>query len=352
MKFIILISFFLSIKVYAQLNSDALIVEKYIPKEILSAIDPDSNPPRSLQKDQVIQKFYTDQFGSKDGSRYIIATYSNSGVVEDNPISRTIIIKVSKDGKTEILPSPATNKNYNIFENSKVYLIDLDNDKINEVVVVNYSLKGYDSDSKIFKWIKTGLIDISPAGQNGKPGIISQLDLDALPLIVYSQIIESKSGGPDIYTQKIAHLSSGSIIDLGAFDFIKVISKTARKVVESTYQLGNLEEGSYALEVKNLSNHTWSVRAEISINNIVVLKPTDFCKGKPKPFIKQKNINGNHIDEDDDDDDEDQCKRCDPKASVGATVNLKKENNVIRVKLYGNKNSKVQVTLKRKAHAI
>lgn len=322
------------------------IVDKYIPLEMANAIDTDSNPPKKVERQEIGRKFFVYDYGSKDGSKILLATYDTKSLSVENPISKTLAIKVMKNGSTMIIDPPAKSKGFGITNLSEVTLSDIDSDGIDEIVVTNSDDKEKFWESLVLKWNGKTLEKIKFQLTERESTLLSQLDLDALPLLVYEDVLENKDGS----IHKIVQMKSdGSLVDLGTFNFIKVVLKESRKVEENSYEIKNVQEGQYTLEVKNLSKNPRSVRAEISINDVVVLKPTDFCHGKPKPFVKQKDKKGHDIAEDDDDDqDEDRCKRCDPKKEIYATVNLKPEGNAMKVKLYGNKNSKIQITLKKK----
>lgn len=326
--------------------SNEEIAEKYTPTEVLQAKDTDSNPPKAITKNQIKKKIVEYDFGTKDGTKYLLATYSNENIPVDNPRTVLILIKVSKNGATSVLPFDDDNS---IDQRTEVTLFDLNNDGIKELILSTFSDKRDFSDSEVYKWNGTILKNITSQITGGKSTLISSLQLSALPLLVFSESVSPTDEKSAEFPQKIRQLTSKGIVDLGTFDFIKIVEKTSGKVIEESATINNLAEGQYSLEVKNLSKHPRSVRAEISINDIVVLKPTDFCRGKPKPFIKQKDKKGHDVSEDDDDDgNEDRCKRCDPKKDIYANVNLKAEENTLKVKLFGKKDSKIQITLKKK----
>jgi len=322
------------------------IVDKYIPLEMVNAIDTDSNPPKKVERQEIGRKFFVYDYGSKDGSKILLATYDTKSVSVENPTSKTLAIKVMKDGKTSLIKAPDGTDEYAIDDMSDINLSDINNDGINEIVVTRSDDKGKYPESHILKWNGKTFEDIKFQLTERESTLLSELELDALPLLVYEDVLQNQEKS----LHKIKQMKpDGSLVDLGTFNFIKVISKESKKVSEINYDIEDVSEGHYTLEVKNLSKHPRSVRAEISVNDIVVLKPTDFCHGKPKIFVKQKDKKGNPVSEDDDDDEnEDKCKRCDPRKDIYATVNLKSKDNVLKAKLYGNKNSKIQITLKKK----
>lgn len=103
-------------------------------------------------------------------------------------------------------------------------------------------------------------------------------------------------------------------------------------------------EGQYTLTVKNVSDDNRAVRAEVTVNGNVVLKPQDFCSAPAHPKNDKKWWDGH---DDDDDRDDDHCKRCLPKNEAYAIVNMKTANE-IKVKVYGRKDSKIQFSLVKK----
>jgi len=345
------ITIYISIALFSLiLNAKSLsydeIVDKYIPLEMVNAIDTESNPPKKVEREGIKRKFVVFDYDFKDGSKILLATYDTKQLFVEDPISKTLAIKISKNGDTTIIDPPSRSKSFGITNSSELKQIDIDGDGINEIVVTLYDDKQITWESHILKWNGKTFEKIKFPLTERESHLLPQLELDALPLLVYVDVLIKSSSN----IHKIKQMKSdGSFVDLGTFNFAKVISKESKKAQEVTYDIEDVSEGQYTLEVKNLSKHQRSVRAEISINNVVVLKPTDFCNGKPKHFEKQKDKKGNAILEDDDDDDnEDHCKRCDPRKGIYADVNLKSKGNELKVKLYGNKNSKIQITLKKK----
>jgi hypothetical protein len=322
------------------------IVEKYIPLEMVNAIDTDSNPPKKVERQEIGRKFFVYDYGSKDGSKILLATYDTKSLSVENPTSKTLAIKVMKDGKTSLIKAPDGKDDYAITERSDITLSDINGDGINEIVVTDSDDKEKFWESLILKWNGKTFEEIKFQLTERESDLLPQLQRGALPLLVYEDVLKNQEKG----LHKIKQMKpDGSFVDLGTFNFIKILSKDSKKIAEREYDIEDVSEGQYTLEVKNLSKHPRSVRAEISINDIVVLKPTDFCHGRPKIFVKEKDKKGNPISEDDDDDEnEDKCKRCDPRKDIYAAVNLKSKDNVLKAKLYGNKNSKIQITLKKK----
>jgi len=317
MKNIIYISIAIfSLSLEAKSLSDNEVVDKYIPLEMVNAIDTDSNPPKKVDRAEIDRKFIIFDYGSKDGSKILLATYNTNSLSVENPISKTLAIKIEKSGKTSLIKAPDGTDDYAIDEKSDVTLSDINNDGIKEIVVSDSDDKGKYQESHILKWNGKTFEEIKFQLTERESTLLSELDLEALPLLVYKDVLESK----EEKLHKIKQMkTNGSLVDLGTFNFAKIISKETEKLEERQYDIEDVSEGQYTLEVKNLSKHQRPVRAEISINNVVVLKPTDFGNRKPKYFEKQN-----------------------------ADVNLKSKGNELKVKLYGNKNSKIQITLKKK----
>ena len=229
---------------------------------------------------------------------------------------------------------------------------DLDGDSVSELIITDYTRGGF-SRSSILKWSGTNLENITPLSSNNKSGIFSKLQIEAFPLIVSEGSADRVGDTPRKKYQKVQQLTSNGFADVATFDFFGIVIKESSEIEERFFEDKGLSKGHYTLEVKNLSKHKHAIRAEISIEDVVVLKPADFCKEKPKKFEKQKDKKANEIPEEDDDDlNEDGYKRCQFKNDIYTDVTLTKANDFsvtnINVKLYGNKNSRIQVTLKKK----
>lgn len=335
-------------QILAKTISDAQIVDQHVPLEMANAIDTDSSPPQKVDREDIERNFIVFDYGSKDGAKILLATYNTKSVPVENPKYRTLAIKVLRNGTSEPIASPEKYKNFGIDDKSALTLADIDGDGVNEIVVTRYDDKMILWESHVLKWTGNTFEDIKFPVRGKESNLLPQLDLQALPLLVYREMIDPGNDLPLISKFQVKQMTSKGLIDFGNFNFVKIVTKDSKKAEEKQYDIKDVSERQYTLEVKNLSKHSRAVRVEISINDVVVLKPTDFCHRKPKLFVKQKDKNNPMPEDDDDDQNEDQCKRCDPSKDIYANVNLKSNDNALKAKLYGNKNSKIQITLKKK----
>ncbi len=343
-----------NLSVHAQNLPDEQIVDKHIPTEMLNTKLIETDPPEQIDPSTIDKKFKISNFNSKDGYRYIMAIYSTLDRLGiDNEMIKFLVIKVNKDGASSVLSRPKSyDTPFSMGSNTEMELFDLDGDSVSELIITNNTKGGF-STSSILKWSGTNLENITPLRSNNKSGIFNQLQIEALPLIVSEVFVDSVGDIPSRTYQKIQKLTSNGFVDVATFDFLGIVAKESIKTEERLFEVKDLNKGLYTLEVKNLSKHKHAIRAEISIDDVVVLKPADFCKEKSKKFEKQKDKKGNEIPEDDDEDiNEDGYKRCQFKNDIYTDVTLTKANDFsktnINVKLYGNKHSRIQVTLKKK----
>ena len=338
----------LNLTAHAQKLTDEQIVDKHIPVEMLAArimLD----PPVQIDPSTIGKKFKKSNFNNKDGSRYIMAIYSTAhrGGIDKEAIE-FLVIKIDKNDASSVLSRPKSyDSSFVAGSGIEMDLFDLDGDTVSELIITDYTQGGF-SRSSILKWSGTNLENITPLRSNNKSGIFSKLQIEAFPLIVSEGAVDRVGDTPRSTYQKVQHLTSNGFVDVATFDFFKVIVKEDKEIEEQEFENIKLPEGLYTLDVKNLSKHKHAIRAEISINNVVVLKPADFCIEKPKKIEKLKEKKGSEVADDDDEDrNEDGYKRCQFKKDIYTDITLTK-SNTISVKLYGSKHSRIQVTLKKK----
>lgn len=344
LQIIFLVSFICT-ALSAQQLTNRQIVDKHIPPVFFQGYYKNIVPKKPIDREAISVRFIEDEFNSKNGTRYLIAIYFSHDSRVDNPQEEFSVIKVSKDGSSVVLPRVKNydSLGYSHFSHMEKY--DLDGDDITDIVIENFDPQGQPIDAHILKWNGTNLENITPLGKDGV-SILEGLSLDiqeGLPALLFFDEYQSRTK-----YRRILELTPKGFVDHGTFNFVETILKKDKEVQVSTFNDVKLPAGLYTLEVKNLSKHKRAIRAEISVNGVVVLKPEDFCSKKHKKYVKIKDKKGTDIIEDDDDDnDEDNCKRCDPRKSIYADVPIL-ANNTIVVKLYGKKNSKIQVSLKKK----
>ncbi len=351
LQIIFLVSFICT-ALSAQQLTNQQIVDRHIPPVFFQGFYKNIVPKIPIDRDAIMAQFIEDDFNSKNGTRYLIAIYYSHDGEVDNPQQEFSVIKVSKDGSSVVLPRVKNydSLGYSHFSHMEKY--DLDGDDITDIVIENFDPQGQPTTAHILKWNGANLENISPLGKDGR-SILDGLTIsvqEGLPSLLFFDEYRP-SGIPKVIGttyRRILELTPKGFVDHGTFNFVQTIFKEDKEVQVSTFNNVKLPAGLYTLEVKNLSKHKRAVRAEISVNGVVVLKPEDFCSKKPKKYVKKKDKKGNDIIEDDDDDnDEDNCKRCDPRKSIYADVPILANNNIV-VKLYGKKNSKIQVSLKKK----
>lgn len=333
---------------FAQKLTDKQIVDKHIPPIFFNAKDIRVIPSEPIEKEDILRRYFKCNFGNKDGARYLLVVYDTSGSIVDNPESEFVVIKISKNGDSVVLPKL---KNYETFlfqDVSPVRCVDLDEDGIDEVIVTNLDTKGRNYDSHILKWSDANLEHVTPLNKEGYSILINLSYSWAVggpkPVLLFDEFHPAASPAEDGITYRRAmELTNKGFLDLGTFDFVDYVIKDSHKVKEQVLSEIEIKPGVYTLDVKNLSKHEHAIRAEITLNGTVVLKPGDFC-AKPNSSSAQKNSKGP---DDESDKNEDGLKRCVPKSDVYADVTLAKVSS-IKVKLYGNKHSKLLVSLKRK----
>ncbi len=231
-------------------------------------------------------------------------------------------------------------------------LKDLDQDGKPELIVETVNGRSVGS-PVILKWDGRKLVDISPTstvdGETNRTfravNISDKPILGRLVIFDYDPVHEDAARS--VYAMK-----NGQIVLEGTYDVVSYIGASKVTVNKGKFEVQDAAvinhpfpaEAQYTLTVKNVSDHNRAVRAEVTVNGSVVLKPQDFCSTPPPKKTDKKWWTGN---DDDDDRDDDHCKRCVPKNEAYAIVNMKTANE-IKVKVYGRKDSKIQLTLVKK----
>lgn len=327
---------------FAKVLTDKQIVEKHIPPEFLKAMDISVDPPVPIKKTDRRIKFVKSNFGSKDGSSFLFVTYLLAYSDYDRELREIRVIKINKDGSSIVLPSPPNYQKIGIDPIHELNLVDLDGDGIDEVLLENFGERGPPEGAYILKWNGNILENITPSDSEGYT-ILSGFNYLVVPglrpILYYKEYTKLNSKSDLITTFHATELTPTGFVDLGAFDFVDTFYKEGNKFEEKEITEVKLKPGVYTLEVKSSSKHKKAVRAEVSVNGIIVLKPEDFCARNNE--IKKEDK------KDEDDQNEDHHKNCVPKNEVYADVTLVKTNE-IKVKLYGKKNSRIQVSLKKK----
>ena len=326
----------------AQTLEDEQIIENHVPAQFLS-IDSGTKidgVPQKLKKDEVAYRYISYNFNDPTVRKYLIVNY-NYSLKSKDALAYFKVIKVNKNGTSISLPEVDIKVGWYEFE---MQLLDLNGDGINEILTENFGDRGGVISNSIFQWKNGNLVDITP--MDPTPDLVDSLfkNLSITNHKINNSLLLINQGE----TSTTSYLLGANGFATESASFLAILEKKEKKPLVENYNLpaSNITTGTYTIEIKNISNHKKNVRAEISINGSIVIKPEDFCVEKPKPKPKHNN-NKHDKDDDDDDGDDDGCKRCKPKNIVYADVQLN-ATNTMTVKLYGKKKSVIQVSLKKK----
>ena len=219
-------------------------------------------------------------------------------------------------------------------------VFDLDQNGTDEVVVTRMDMTVAIS-PLIFSWIGGQLRDVTP--RDGEYEVLRTVTFVDKPVRGKIVIFDEE---PDVSASKlrIYKFEGGKVVLDGEFDSVTYAAPTvgnAPVVINPTFPAA----GTYVLNVKNVSdNLNRAVRAEIFLNGSLVLKPQDFCESMQPAKTDKKAWMGH---DDDSDSDIDHLKRCKAKKDVYAIVNVK-QTNELKIKVFGPKDSKIQVSLTKK----
>lgn len=237
-------------------------------------------------------------------------------------------------------------------ECSSIDLKDLDLDGKPELIVETAAGRTV-GPSLIFKWDGRKMVDITPITtvDGEKRSAFRQIIVSDKPILGKLVIFDfdplHENAPRSVYTMK-----NGEIVLEGTYDIVSYIGPSKVTLNNGKFEAQDAAEiehdfpadAQYTLTVKNVSDHQRAVRAEVTVNGNIVLKPKDFCAEPPPKDRKGKAWEGH---DDDDDKDSDHFKRCKPKPEAYAIVNMKTKNK-INVKVYGREDSKVQLTIVKK----
>lgn len=344
--FISSIAFTWTLTAFAAPNAEdvknAKIVEANFPQDLALLKDESSGAQLTLENG-LGYAFEKVDFNTKDKSQYLAVIYK-AAKSPSNVICKLVVIKLGAKSNSVMSDSVLNDKD-ELGNCSNIEIKDLDGDKKPEVLVQSSNSKGQSLAPFVFSWSGDKLIDITPTSVVDGDSIsafrklsISDIKIGKSNLII-DRPFESNDENGKIITYLV---DNGKINSNGTFDFFDILEpKSKKKPAPIVLKPSFAEDGSYVLDVKNLSAHNRAVRAEVTVNGVIVLKPQDFCSAPPN----RKNSDNQR--DDDDDMDEDKCKRCSPKASAYAIVNLGKTNE-IKVKVFGRGDSKIQLSLVKK----
>jgi len=245
----------------ARAETDSQIIKKFIPQKYIV----DDSGIRKPVGDEVIYDGEIHQWVDLDGkgtNNYLVVGYRGYGAEDpDTLLCQLIAIKV--EGKKLTAMSPTTlQMNDEITGCFKIETYDFDGDKKPELLIKRVDGRVVAAPA-LFKWDGSKLVSITPTKLvSGQPqNVLDQIEINPTPV-------------------------NGKIL-------IKSISEDPNAPTE-IYSFTN---GDYILTVKNLSKHNRTVRAEVYVNGVLVLKPKDFCKF-PKASVRWIK----HLDDDDEDD--------------------------------------------------
>ncbi|MDG0817956.1 hypothetical protein [Bdellovibrio svalbardensis] len=223
----------------------------------------------------------------------------------------------------------------------KLTKYDLDQDGIDEVVVERIDNVAIMSPT-ILKWNGKQLQDVTPMDPtNPATSIFRNITIFEKPVQRRLIILDDDFANDQFSKSRIYRFENGKIELVGEYDLVSYLGNLNGSKVQNISGAFK-EEGTYILTVKNVSDHNRSVRAEVVVNGSVVLKPQDFCKTlPPKKYVGRKD------DDDNDDENEDHCRRCVPVSEAYAIVNMKTANE-IKVKVFGRRDSKIQLSVVKK----
>ena len=309
----------------------------------------DNSTDKFLTTEDILFTFLKDSFGSNDGSRFLIVVYSTGIGIEPDPLTDLRVIKISKKGFITVSPKIEYKKAaFPLDEGCEIFLQDLDGDGVNEVIATNTNWRTDSKINFIFKWFENKLLDVTPIIRDDSIHLrtsglldisISSFMIDGKRLI-YSQVpnIVNKEFLTPLH--RVYQLNNNNMEELGTYEYLTTVEKLSRNSTENVEVVTFDSAGEFMLTVKNISDQRAPVRAEVTINTNLVLKPSDFCLSPPAKV--------NKLEKDDDSDaNEDHLKGCKTKSEVSVDLTLMKVNT-IKVKLFCKKGSRVQVTLKRK----
>ena len=308
-----------------------------------------------LSKDAIGMNVKADSFKSADGGRYLVVIYYLlPDMTSGGGLTELRIIKIDKSGKATLLEKPNENVGPKQLENyCEIILADLDSDGVNEVIIRTTDNKNEPASSFVYKWNGQNLSDITPTRRTGKSNLlysafddlyISSQMISGKP-ILFNETLVALPNGNDYYTvTSLFLLDKSGFAKLGDFDFAKVIEKNNHKYTEVTFEITTLKEGIHLLSIKNISDHKHSIRGEITINDVVIFKPQDFCVAPPNALQKQTGGGEKTVTENDSDRNEDHYKNCAAKSDFHADVKIN-TSNVVKVKLYGPKGSRILFSL-------
>ena len=332
-------------------DADVKLVEQNFPKSILPDKDDDG---RVLTVGNGLGYHFEEVKLDTSGSRYF-ATLYQAAISSREMECQLVVLKV--DNKNKVQSFVASLNNHDELANcGDMSFKDLDGDGKPEVLVdTNDINSGAPNGSPyIFKWDGKTIKDITPFNVSGNRKITAFRSVEFVDAGKSVLILDSPAtyhlhgevmGVSNDKSFKSFALQNGSVVQTATFDYLKIFNKNTKKKKDETFVVNpTLVDGVYTLDIKNLSGHNRAVRAEVTINGSVVLKPEDFCEAKPPKKTDKDAWKGN---DDDDDRDEDRCKRCKAKSEVYAIVNIKTANE-IKVKMYGRKDSVLQLSLVKK----
>lgn len=321
---------------------DAKVVEANFPQELAILKDENSGAQLTMQNG-LGYAFEKVEFSSKDKNQYLAVIYQ-AAKSPSNVVCKLVVIKLGSKAN-QVMPDTVLSDKDALGNCSSIEIKDLDGDRKPEVLVKSSNSRGKSLAPYIFSWNGEKLSDITPTTviDGDTVSAFRKLSISDAKIGKSNLIIDQPFESNDDNGKVKTYLVDNERITLnGTFDFFTILENQSRKKLASTILKPSFAEpGTYTLDIKNLSSHNRAVRAEVIVNGIVVLKPQDFCSTLPN-----KN-NRDNLHDDDDDKDEDHCKRCTPKNSAYAVVNLKAVNE-IKVKVYGRADSKLQFSLVKK----
>lgn len=331
-------------------NSDKKIIESNFPKSISELRDEDTGKTLSLAEGNLRYLYKEAALGDNLQEKYLIVLYQ----AFINTVDIACELRAINKRTGKISAAPISSIKDELYGCDEIKIQDLDGDNKPEVMITTVDKVGANPYIYFFKWDGEKLIDLTPA-TNGTPDFravtITDVKIDNKALIIDSPAIYRLHGEEsDISenkSEKTYFLQDGKFVEIGSYDFFEIVTKKLKsKVATTTFSPRFLTDGSYTLDVKNLSKHKKPIRAEINVNGNTVLKPQDFCQSPP-PKDNKKNKHGKHHKHNDDDMNEDHHKGCKPKKDVFAIVNVKGPTE-IKVQLYGPGDSALQISMKKR----
>ena len=330
---------FVSLHSNSQSLSDTELVKKYIPPNF-QTIKRKSTGKYLRPGAGIGFKFISETFNNHEKARYLIAIYFTDRFSGDN-LCEMKVIKIQK-GNDTAAPGPTFLSSDGANGCSGIEAADFDGDGVNEILLSKVSFHVNDGPG-VFNWNGLQLNEITPIKDGVsilRDFVLTDSQLDGLPLLIDYPFKEGadESAIPNFNDSVFVYQLSGkSFQKKGAFEFIEIIKKDSNSpgVFQGEFLLAS--PGRYFLEAKNVSVHKKAVRAEISINGRVVLKPGDFCSdvGKAERTEQEGDLN------------EDMLRGCKSKGEVYVEIPLETKNT-IAVRLYGNKKARLQISVRKK----